>query len=218
VVEDALEVGIGAEGRIGLDVVDRQHVIDTDLHVLVADLDVHAEPLVVCDQLLADVAHGVEGAGLFALAGVGVGHLHLKAGGGKTYLLVRGVEVDAGVGVGAGEDVGGELEVFEVGVVRRADVEKMRAVAVDLNLAVDDREGSFMLAGAPTVERLAVEEGDPAVVAAVVAVGGGIGCGRSGQHEGENVAAGESGHGASETENREQRTENREQGTGGGRL
>ena len=161
VVEDALEVGIGAEGRVGLDVVDDQHVVDADLDLLAADQDVHGEPFVVVDELLVDVADGVEGAGLLVVAFEGVGDLDFKAGGGKAGGLEGGVEVDAGVGAGAGHDVGRELEVLEVGVVQGAGVEEVRARAVDLDLAVDDAEGAFVLAGLPAVEGLAVEEGDP---------------------------------------------------------
>ena len=42
VVEDALKVGIGAEGRVGFDIVDDQHVVEPDLDLLAADQDVHA--------------------------------------------------------------------------------------------------------------------------------------------------------------------------------
>ena len=132
-VEDALEVGIGTEGRVGFDVVDDQHVVDANLDLLVADLDVHGEPFVVVDDLLVDIAHGVEGAGLLVVDFEGVGHLDFESCVGKTVLLVGGVEVDAGVGARAGHDVGRELEVFEVGVVQGAGVEEVGAGAVDLN-------------------------------------------------------------------------------------
>ncbi len=184
VVEDALEVGVGAKGRIGLDVIDDEHVVESDLNLLCADSDVDGEPLVVVNELPGDVAHRVEGAGLFVVALEGVGDLDFKAGGGKAGGLKCGVEVDAGVGAGAGHDVGAELEVFEVGGVNWAGVEEVRAVAMDLNLAVDDAEGAFVLAGFPSVEGLAVEEGEPGDV--VCEGAGGRGCG---EEQGEDVAA-----------------------------
>ena len=187
VVEDALKVGIGAEGRIGLDVVHNEHIVQADLHLLGADQDVHAEPLVVLHVLFADVAYGVERAGLFALAGEGVGHLHLEARLGKAGLLIRGVDVDAGVGVGAGHDLGAEFKILEVGVVLGAHIKQVRAGAVDLDRAVDDREGFLMLAGLPAVERFAVEERNPAIVA--VAVGESMGGRGRGQEQGKKIAA-----------------------------
>ena len=69
------------------------------------------EPLVVVDELLVNVAHGVEGAGLFAFDVIGgafggVVNLHFESRRGKAGGLKGGVEVDAGVGAGAGHDFG----------------------------------------------------------------------------------------------------------------
>ena len=177
VIDDALEIEIGAERRVGLDVVHHEHVVHADLHLLAANQDVHPEPLVVVDQLLVDVAHGVEGTRLLPFlvsvcAFVRVGHLHFESRRGPARGLIRGVEVDAGVRARPRHHIRAQLKVLEVGVVHGTHIEQVRAVAVDDNLAVHDFEGVRMLVGFPSVKRLAVKQGNPVSGIVMERVGG----------------------------------------------
>ena len=58
--------------------------------------------------------------------------------------------------------VGLELEVLEVVVHHVADIEQVAANAVDHDLAVADLERGRVLVRLPTIQRLAVEQADPA--------------------------------------------------------
>jgi len=61
-----------------------------------------------------------------------------------------------------GHNLGGELEIFEIGVLHGADVKEMAAAVVHLNGAVFDGEAARFFSGFPAGKVLAVKEHIPA--------------------------------------------------------
>src|SRR6185436_11086769 len=59
VIEDALELEIGLNGRVGFYIVDDQHVIDPDLDLLAADENRHREPFAILDEGLVNVTDSI---------------------------------------------------------------------------------------------------------------------------------------------------------------
>ena len=88
---------------------------------------------------------------------MGVVDLDLEAFIRPAGFLILSMEVDAGVCARLGHNVGLELEVLKVDVFDRPDVEKMAVRAVGDYHTVAGREGSFVLAGLPAIEGLAVK-------------------------------------------------------------
>src|SRR5207245_6245040 len=66
-VEDSSGPIGDAHGRVGLDVVYDQRVVQPNLHLLCAYEDVQPEPLVVFYERFVDVADAIKRAGLLAL-------------------------------------------------------------------------------------------------------------------------------------------------------
>jgi len=167
VIEDALELGVGLKGRVGFDIVDNEHVVDPGLDLLAADENRYAEPFAILDEGLVDVADPIKGPGLFALdvtggrRGIVVFHLHFESCRGKSRGLKGSMEINAGVGVGQGLDLGSQLEVPEIGAVDRPGIEEVRPLAVNHDLAVNHLEGALMLTGLPVLEGFAIEKGEP---------------------------------------------------------
>jgi len=137
---------------------DGRLAVDPDNHVLALDPDVIIEPLAVGGGRVVDhIHHAVEAARLFAVLMRGV-HLAFVSCARPAFFLVFGVEVDAGIGARFGFYLGLELEIREVGVVDRSDVEQMASRPVHHDHPVLDGKGTFILTGLPAIERLAVEK------------------------------------------------------------
>src|SRR5271165_1967366 len=91
----------------------------------------------------------------------GVVDLDFKTSVGESGLLEDGVEVDAGIASSECFYVGLQLEVFEVGVMDVAGIEKVRTRTVRGKEAIDNFPGIAVLVRFPSGERMAVEEWNP---------------------------------------------------------
>lgn len=84
--------------------------------------------------------------------------LDLKAFAGESGWLEDGVEVDAGIATGACFYVSFQLEVFEIGVMDVAGIEKVRTRTIGGKKPIDNFPGIAVLACFPSGQRMAVEE------------------------------------------------------------
>lgn len=204
VVDLALRVvSLDSEGAVGYPAarevrggrpVFRLGEIDDDLPVHARDdalalhADVHREPLVIPGHGL-EVGLDTPEPGGAAWVAVGIVHLHLVALERPAGGLELGVEVDAGIRPGLGQDVDRKLEIPEVVPGQLAGVEEVAARAFHDDLAVCHGEYLRLFRGLPAIERFAVKQQVPAR--------GGLGRGQrvglSGREGREQAAAREEG-------------------------
>ena len=155
--EDAVFVLAGDRRRARLDVIDGQLVVHQHPHLLAADADAQPEPLVVRDQLAADISDAVQRTSLSpfpvaSFAHVGVVDLDLEALRRPAGLLVGAVEVDPRVRSRPCHHVGFEVEVLEPRLSRIPDVIQKRPRPARDERAFLESPGAGILAGAPPVQ------------------------------------------------------------------
>src|SRR5579864_264588 len=122
--------------------------------------DVHCEPLIILydslDIVRPDILHMIKAAGFDGIA-MGVVHLHLEAFAREAAVLKFGMKVDAAVRDRRRLDVYHQLEVFEIVVVDRSIVERVRHGTVRHQGVVDDLKRFLVPADFPVSEVLPVE-------------------------------------------------------------
>jgi len=98
----------------------------------------------------------IKAAGLDRIA-MGVVHLHLETFAREAAILKLGMKVDAAVRIRCGLDVHHQFEVFEIVVVDRSLVERVRHGTVCHQGVVNDRKCCLVPADFPVSEVLPVE-------------------------------------------------------------
>jgi hypothetical protein len=149
--------------------VDDERVVDADLDARLAHGHAEREPLVVRRERPVNVADAVEAPRHLELEVVAVlllrvVDLNLEALRRPVLLLERRVEIEAGVGAGAGLHLGHGLEVLEGRLAVRADIEEVGARSVARDGAVHHPERSHVLGSSPAREARPVEERDVALL------------------------------------------------------